>query len=934
MERFNVAIVGGGPGCLDIMDMISGERWRQLRMNLIGLADIDREAPGMKRAQALNVFTTNDYHDLFALEDLNLILELTGREEISRALEEEKPPHVHLIDHAVARLFWDMEQLEEERRDAEREMEKKRLKAVGTLLKDMMQLEEEKRNAEREAEKRIIAERDNTARILNGLTEAVMVLNKDHVIEHANETFLREFGADDEEVVGKKCFEVIFNREDFCEEVFGPMVDDTLNTLKTGRKEYSFQRNGDGVYWEANYNPLKDEQGDYTRCLISMANLTHRKRLELDLEKSQKRYKHLFQAAHEGIALFGRQGELLESNLSLARLLGYHLNDLEGMKISELAENKSKKILSDHLEELEMMGFVSVEMVLGKKNGDSLPVEASITWQREEEIFQMMARDISIRKRLEESRKLYSEKLEQEVEKRTQELKASQQEALLQKKNAEGIIYGSPIPMLVLDRDHKVTYWNKACENLTGYTSEEMIGTNQHWKPFFPEKRPLLADLVIEKDIETIHKLYDEMNLRKSPVIEGAFEAEHYFPHLGKGGTHLYFNAAPIKDDSGNIQGAIVTYQDFSERVKMTREIRRREAFVQNLIQNSIDAILATDFEGKIVIFNQGAVDMLGYSTDEVVGKMRYPQILSRETTKDIRKAFYTDAYGPKGKIINMQVETLNKDGQAIPVRISGTLLYQKKKEVGSVVFFQDLREILRLQREKEQAERMAAIGQTVAGLAHYIKNILNGLKGGAYVINSAMRKNDTDLIGSGWSMVEKNIDQITNIVMDMLVYSKERKPQHQEVDPNQLVMDVLELMKERAELSGVSLSHELDPELGTVSVERTGIHRCLLNLVSNAIDACTLEGIMEGKGVVTVKTDKPAGWAVRFQVIDNGEGIAGETKKKLFTGFFSTKGYKGTGLGLPVTQKIVKEHNGELFFESEEGKGTIFALSLPVSQI
>ena len=859
-----------------------------------------------------------------------MILELTDRQEISKALEEEKPSQVHLIDHTVARLFWDIEQLEEEKRNAQREAEKKRLKAVGTLLKDMMQLEEEKRNAKSEAERRVRVERDRTTRILNGLTEAVVVLSKDHVIEHANETFLKEFGADSEAVVGKKCFEVIFTREDFCEEVFGPLVDQTLNTLKTSRKEYSFQRNGDGVYWEAVYNPLKDEQGEYTRCLISMANLTHRKKLELDLQKSQKKYKHLFQAAHDGIALFGRQGELLESNLSLARLLGYHKDELEHMKISELAEHASKKILSNHLEDLEIMGFVSVEMELGKKNGEALPVEASITWQPEEEIFQIMARDISMRKRLEESRKLYSERLEREVEKRTQELRDSQKEAVRQKKYAEGIIYGSPIPMFVLDRDHRITYWNKACEDLTGYSGEKMTGTDHQWKPFYRHKRPLLADLIMERDIDTTRRLYEEMKLRESTTVHGAYEAEAYFPQLGEEGRHLYFSAAPIADDTEAIQGAIETFIDFSVRVRMTRQIRRREAFVQNLVQNSIDGILATDFEGKIVIFNAAISEMLGYSPEEIIGRMRYTQILSRETTKNIRNAFYTNAYGPKGKIIDMQVDVLNKEGEPMPVRISGTLLYQKREEVGSVVFIQDLREILRLQKEKEQAERMAAIGQTVAGLAHYIKNILNGLKGGAYVINSAMRKNDTELIGSGWRMVEKNIDQITNIVMDMLVYSKERKPQHQEVDPNALVMDVLELMKDRAEVSGVSLVHDLDPELGTVSVERTGIHRCLLNLVSNAIDACTLEGIMEGKGVVTVKTDKPAGWAVRFQVVDNGTGIAEETKEKLFAGFFSTKGYKGTGLGLPVTQKIVKEHNGELSFELEAGEGTTFALLLP----
>ncbi|UCF57089.1 MAG: PAS domain S-box protein [Deltaproteobacteria bacterium] len=929
METFNVVIVGGGPGCLAIMDMIASDRLRQLRMNLMGVADINPEAPGIRRAQALNVFTTTDYRDLFALKELNLILELTGSEEVSRSIQEKKPLHLQFIDHNAARLFWDIIQLEEEKRNAEREAEKKRLKAVGTLLKDMMQLEEEKLNAEKKAEKRIRAERDDTAKILNGLTEAVIVLNKDHVIEHANETFLKEFGAGHEKIIGKKCFEIIINRQQSCEDLFCPMVDRTLNTLSTNRKEYTFRRNGEGVYWEAIYNPLRDAQGEYTRCLISMANLTHRKKLELDLQKSQKKYKHLFQAAHDAILLFNRHGEIQESNLSLSHLVGYNKDELEHMKVSALTENASKKILSDHLEDLAIMGFVSVEMEFMKKSGDSLPVEASLTWLPEEEIFQLMARDISFRKRLEESRKLYSEKLEKEVDKRTQELRDSQQEALRQKKNAEGIIYGSPIPMFVLNQNHQITYWNKACEKLTGHTGEQMIGTDQHWKPFYPQKRPILADLIMEGDIETIHKLYEEMNLRKSPVIDGAYEAEHYFPHLGEDGTHLYFNAAPIKDDSGNIQGAIVTYQDFSERVKMLQEIRRREAFVQNLIQNSIDGILATDPEGKIVIFNRGCVNILGYSPDKIIGQS-YTAILSREMTKKVRNAFYSNEYGPEGKIINMLFEMLNKQGNPIPVRLSGTLLYEKKREVGSVVFIQDLREILRLQKEKEQAERMAAIGQTVAGLAHYIKNILNGLKGGEYMINSAMEKNSIEMVAKGWRMVEKNIDQITQIVMDMLVYSKERKPDYQMVDANELVMDVLELIKERAELSGVSVVHELMPGLKKVPMDRTAIHRCLLNLVSNAIDACALEGIVEGNGLVTVKTDSPEGWAVRFQVIDNGTGMDEETQQKLFTGFFSTKGYKGTGLGLPVTQKIVKEHQGELFFKSELGKGTTFTLTLP----
>ncbi|MBN2125554.1 MAG: PAS domain S-box protein [Deltaproteobacteria bacterium] len=534
----------------------------------------------------------------------------------------------------------------------------------------------------------------------------------------------------------------------------------------------------------------------------------------------------------------------------------------------------------------------------------------------------------------EEAGDFESGRLENQVKERTRELQAAQQEAVLQKEIAEGIIYGSPTPMFVIGKDHKIAYWNKACERLTGFSSEEMIGTDWQWKPWYKRRRPLLADLIIDQDYERIEKLYSRMNLRKSPIIEEAYESEHFFPHIGEEGKHLYLNAAPIKDDAGVIQGAIVTYLDFSERVRMTQELRKREAFEQNLIRNCIDGIIATDPDGRLMIFNQAASEILGYSPEEVVGKMIYQEILSSRTTRQIRSAFSGNEYGPKGKILNMEVEVLNKQGEPIPVRFSGTLLFEDGKDAGSVAFIQDLREIHWLQKEKEQSERMALIGQTVAGVAHYIKNILNGLKGGAYVINSASEKKDIQLMIEGWRMVEKNIGQIAHIVTDMLVYAKERRPEREQVDPNALVTDVLELMKERAEVSGVSLLHRPTPDLKAVAMDRAAIHHCLLNLVSNAIDACTLEGLLGGRGLVTIRTDRPEGWGVRFEVEDNGTGMDEKTQQSLFTDFFSTKGYKGTGLGLPVTEKIVKEHGGKLTFTSELGTGTVFSLLLPEGSV
>ncbi len=521
---------------------------------------------------------------------------------------------------------------------------------------------------------------------------------------------------------------------------------------------------------------------------------------------------------------------------------------------------------------------------------------------------------------------------ERKAQRQIRALRQLKEEAAREKKKAEGIISGSPIPMFVLNRNHRISHWNRACEQLTGYPRSEMIGTDNQWKPFYRRKRPTLADLLIENKQKEIEKLYRGMHLRRSSKVEGAYEAEHFFPHLGEHGAHLYLNAAPIKDEAGKVQGAIVTYQDFTERNRMLEEIKRREQFEKNLIENSIDGIIATEAAGKIVIFNRGAVEILGYSPEETIGKMSYVDLLSEEVGHAVREAFYGESYGPPGKIVNMEARFLNRSAESIPVRLSGTLLYEQDKEVGSVVFIQDLREIHKLQKEKQQAERMAAIGRTVAGLAHYIKNILTGVQGGAYVINSAVKKEDLGLVQKGWNMVERNIDQIAHIVQDMLIYSQERTPSLEAVDPNELLSEVLELMEEKARISGVRIVRKMEPGIGPVLIDRTAIHRCLLNLVSNAVDACTLEGIVNGSGEVTAKTERPQEWAVKFEIIDNGTGMDRETQGKLFTDFFTTKGYKGTGLGLPVTRKIVREHGGRLVFASRPGKGTTFALLLPES--
>jgi signal transduction histidine kinase len=228
------------------------------------------------------------------------------------------------------------------------------------------------------------------------------------------------------------------------------------------------------------------------------------------------------------------------------------------------------------------------------------------------------------------------------------------------------------------------------------------------------------------------------------------------------------------------------------------------------------------------------------------------------------------------------------------------------------------------------ETERLAAVGQTVAGLAHAIKNISSGLKGGTFVVEKGIELNSQKYLRQGWDMVRGNVDRITNLALDLLNYSKEREPDYQLYHPNKPIQQVFELMLPHASERSVSLEIDLDDALPDVLIDREGIYRCLLNLVTNALDACTDISCSHGRGKVVLQSRKRGGWAVEYQIADNGCGMDEETKAKVFQSFFSTKGSKGTGLGLMITRKIIDEHGGLIEFESESGMGTKFLIRLP----
>ncbi len=225
------------------------------------------------------------------------------------------------------------------------------------------------------------------------------------------------------------------------------------------------------------------------------------------------------------------------------------------------------------------------------------------------------------------------------------------------------------------------------------------------------------------------------------------------------------------------------------------------------------------------------------------------------------------------------------------------------------------------------KAERFAAMGQTITVLSHHIKNILQGVRGGSYLIRMGLDQDKDELIRQGWGIVERNQTRIYDLVMDMLSFSKDRVPSLQPAELNKVVDEVAELVSARAVECGVTLEFRKGDDIPMAMFDAEGIHRAVLNIVSNAIDA--VDGVDRGAVVVQTGFDKSADMLL-VAVSDNGPGIPEDQRAAIFNVFESSKGSRGTGIGLPVSRKILREHGGRVRVEGGPGQGTRFVLNWP----
>jgi PAS domain S-box-containing protein len=379
--------------------------------------------------------------------------------------------------------------------------------------------------------------------------------------------------------------------------------------------------------------------------------------------------------------------------------------------------------------------------------------------------------------------------------------------------------------------------------------------------------------------------------------------------------THYVVHTAPLK------QGPNKPVEFVLEMSTDVTETKRWQQEYQILFERVPCYITVIDEEFRIIRANAAFREQFG----DAVGEKCY-KIYKRRNKKcpqcPAAKTFL-DGLPHRSNQVGANVK-----GERTYYQVTTSPLRRGSNRVAHVIEIStDITDVKKLEEEMIEAERLAAVGQTVAGLAHSIKNILMGLDGGKYIVGLGLQKNERAMIDQGWEMLERNFNKMTTLVKDFLSFAKGRLPEVRWVEPNDLIKEIVDLYREVAKQKGIDLNWDIDPKVKKTPLDPDAIHTCLTNLVSNAIDACEMSEKKDR--YVTIRSKRENGLLV-FEVIDNGVGMDAEVKRKIFTTFFTTKGGEGTGLGLLTTRKIVQEHGGKITVKSRPGEGVRFRIELP----
>ncbi|MFZ0890026.1 MAG: ATP-binding protein [Candidatus Binataceae bacterium] len=373
-----------------------------------------------------------------------------------------------------------------------------------------------------------------------------------------------------------------------------------------------------------------------------------------------------------------------------------------------------------------------------------------------------------------------------------------------------------------------------------------------------------------------------------------------------------------LRDEAGAVAAVVTVLTDITLQEELAQRLRDSLTRFHNLFDVVPCYISLQDRDFRIVEVNRRFRDSFGAGLGEHCFQV-YKQRHDRCPVCPVAETF------EDGKTHSSEEVVVDNDGNKVHVVVHTAPLRDAAGNITAVMeVSDDITEIRTLQ------DRLASLGGLVGGIAHSIKNILEGLRGGVYIVNLGFRDNNQQDIRTGWEMVERNVGRLSAMILDMLYCAKEHPPRRLPIVLPVVTREVVALYRPRCSEYSIKLESSIAENAGTILGEPKDVHSLLSNLIANAIDACLSDQDEQKGHRILVRVRQEADRAV-IEVEDNGAGMDEETRGKLFTMVFSTKGTFGTGLGLLVSHKVATEHGGTISVRSALGEGSTFTVRLPL---
>jgi len=481
--------------------------------------------------------------------------------------------------------------------------------------------------------------------------------------------------------------------------------------------------------------------------------------------------------------------------------------------------------------------------------------------------------------------------------------------ASIQEKNMMlNIFDNANVVAIYLNHLGNVLFYNKKLKELTAKDDNQLLG--KHWFSILcPEPTAEMKQHMFKAIVD------DTFTYRRANIFEGMLTDSNGSERI------ISWNITPMLKGDGTISGILILGSDITTLKEREASAQNIDATLKNIFSSIKEyALYASNLEGNITYYGMGAELMFGWQRNEIIFK--HISVLHAYADVNIMLPFILEKVNQQEQY-ELETFLIKKDGSSFPVILSVSKLVSSGSFLGYIFMAKDITERKKLEYQIFQSEKVAAVGQLAAGMAHEINNPLFVISGNIELLLDSKKLNIK--IKKGLKSIESQVHKIRLLVDRVLVFTRKSAPRAENLDINKVIKKVLPFLNyhKLPTLRKIKIKKELSKELGMIKGDLNQLQEVLLNLFINACQA------MKDGGLLTIKTENINNEFAQITISDTGHGISPDNLKNMFLPFFSTK-IHGTGLGLSICYSIIKNHNGNIFVQSQVDKGTTFTIKLP----